>query len=224
MGQVGTKVDRTTGSPFSDDTFIEHGDAGGAAVAPANKGRIRYNATTQTWEVSVNGGPWTPFPGGSGPNPIIKEVHALTGAGVFQSGIGNNGFGFSTYTWNFSDGVTDYQGLEAVKIPQEWDNTQNVSLKVLWRAIAGNAGNVRWQLRFGTGYTGWAGSASGSSPVQVTTASNGFNFVESSLVIPAAALTRGNLLTLRLERLGADAADTLADEAGAAAFILEFPS
>jgi hypothetical protein len=48
--------------------YVQSGQGTSAVVAPANKGRIRYNASAaQQWEGSVNTGPWLPFlTGGSG--------------------------------------------------------------------------------------------------------------------------------------------------------------
>lgn len=45
--------DNTTGY-----VSIEADNGGSAAVAPASKGRLRYNALTSSWEMSANGGAW----------------------------------------------------------------------------------------------------------------------------------------------------------------------
>lgn len=43
------------------DHYFQSPDGIGAAVAPANQGRIRYNDTTKTWQSSVDGGAYVDF-------------------------------------------------------------------------------------------------------------------------------------------------------------------
>lgn len=43
----------------SSDLYIESPDGTGASVAGANKGRIRYNDTTKTWQLSSDTGAWS---------------------------------------------------------------------------------------------------------------------------------------------------------------------
>ena len=43
----------------SQDGYLELDDGVSAAVSAANEGRIRYNATTDTFQISENTGPWT---------------------------------------------------------------------------------------------------------------------------------------------------------------------
>lgn len=49
----------------TEGNFIEAADGAAAAVSGANTGRIRYNATTDTWQVSENGGAYRNIPVGS---------------------------------------------------------------------------------------------------------------------------------------------------------------
>lgn len=46
--------------------YLESGDGQTSAVAPAGKGRIRYNGATGQWEQSVNGGVYGPIGAGGG--------------------------------------------------------------------------------------------------------------------------------------------------------------
>ncbi len=60
--------------------FIQAANGVLAAVSPANEGRLRYNATTQTWQVSENTGAYTDIVGGSlgGWNDIAAIVSLTT--------------------------------------------------------------------------------------------------------------------------------------------------
>jgi hypothetical protein len=64
----------------SNPPFIDSADGQTAPVSGANHGRIRYNALTQTWQQSLNGGAYQSI---SPTNPWIQGGNAFGTAGTF---------------------------------------------------------------------------------------------------------------------------------------------
>lgn len=55
--------------------YLESADGQTAGLAPANRGRIRYNNATLQWEQSINGGAYTAIGSGGGGGGGILEYH-----------------------------------------------------------------------------------------------------------------------------------------------------
>lgn len=80
LTRVGSiQMDQNTGN----DHFLEISSGSGAGVAPANRGRIRYNQATQKWQFSENGGAYQDFGAGGGTDPdaihdnVAGEIAAI---------------------------------------------------------------------------------------------------------------------------------------------------
>jgi hypothetical protein len=157
---------------------------------------------------------------GGTPTCVCREVLTPDYSVLGQVGIGNNGFAFATISYNFSDGVTDTIVYKPVYVHPMWGGG-NIVVKVRWRTIGGGAGDVRWELRYSAFKPGESTGASPGSPLLVTSTANGFNIVEAVFNVPAADLGLNDEVHFRLARLGADGADTLADEAGVTMVLAE---
>lgn len=71
-------------------TFLEFTDGQNAAVSAANQGRIRYNANTQTFEFSENGGAWADL-SGVGPGTVdrvakFNSINTVADSNIIDTG------------------------------------------------------------------------------------------------------------------------------------------
>jgi len=82
---VGGAIDPTSLTLIgaASDAYVEQAAGQSAAVAPANRGRITYNASTQAWQFSANSGAYTNFGSisGSGTTNQIPKFTSATATG-----------------------------------------------------------------------------------------------------------------------------------------------
>lgn len=111
---------------------------------------------------------------------------------------------------NMPDGVNPYVGT-TVELPDWWD-TFDVDL--YWTNSGANAGDVRWRLDRRDVADG------GSLTTAFTTGANNYltapsqNVLAIDTIESGLTVTDSRLLALKLWRIGGDASDTLANDAG----------
>lgn len=150
-----------------------------------------------------------------GSSPLVVEAGSL--APVSPAALTTTG---STALWPVIafDAATNENALAVVHIP---DGYNTVNIKIRWTNIGAGSGNVDWRAIYeqdGDGGTLDSGSTIGAT---VTATAPAQNVQEETTLVSGVAVTAGNLFLVRAQRLAANAADTLANDAGLLAVVVE---
>lgn len=94
------------------DHYFQSPDGIGAAVAPANQGRIRYNDTTKTWQGSVDGGAYVDFTTSSS-GPFIRTGTTITPNVTTDRLRMGTWTGTASAVWDFPNERMVYSGEDA---------------------------------------------------------------------------------------------------------------
>lgn len=140
-----------------------------------------------------------------------------------------SGTGWAGTALSFDDGTSaDEEIFYHFVMPEDWDQTTyDVKPKLYWLSQTETGGGVHWEVSIDDGVadgsdisaavtwrTASATPATGSSPwdLNITT----FSSITTSTASP------GNLILLRLKRVGSDSGDTMANDAEVLLLVLEF--
>jgi hypothetical protein len=166
----------------SDGDTIQYGDSPAAPVAPAGKGKIRYNQATVSLQSSVDGGPWTDLgAGGGGSTLVAPETFVFRPAGVAEGNVYTD-FALLYADLSAASGhkilVLDDTGGPSVAIPDgvyDLTNTEVTNGKVSSEDLLENRTRVTWgtltELRDASRWenlTFFATGAGGGSPIVYT--------------------------------------------------------
>lgn len=141
---------------------------------------------------------------------LVTISGSPSGTWVAGSGVTDRVFG-----WLLDATAVEAVGALAV-VPPGWA-TVNVALH--WANSATSSGDVRWRINYTD--TADGGSLTTNTAVSVTaTAPATANVMKRTTLASGVAVTAGDLLTLRLARDAADAADTLTVDAAVIALVI----
>lgn len=124
-----------------------------------------------------------------------------------------------SYNLILFDAAVTEQAVGALYIPPEWEECK---VRLLWVNAGAGAGDVRWELRLQHTAAGATINAVGPVVGTVTgTAAAQYLMVETVAATIAANQGASADTMIRVSRLGGDAADTLANDAGLVGIVLE---
>ena len=115
-----------------------------------------------------------------------------------------------TPVWLLDAALTETVSCAAV-IPSAWTSTD---VELYWANAGAGAGNVRWQIDLSIAAIGGNLVTGGAATALLTAAAGAQNVLVRSEIATGVAADAGDMLSLRIYRVGGDAADTLANDAG----------
>ncbi len=128
------------GINMTGDCFIGSATATGAAVSGAAEGRIRYNNTTGTWQVSTQGAAYVDIATGSGGTPGGADTQMqYNNAGAFggTSQITYDGTNITSTTAVFADGGIDRSAAATLSIGVTNANAITIGSAAMTTTVAG---------------------------------------------------------------------------------------